>query len=74
MQCSGVGWESSVSPLLLGTCFADRLASRSPADTGAVGGKLLGLVTSRDWDFVNDLHTPLGDIMTTDIETAQYGA
>lgn len=43
------------------------------ADTGKVGGKLLGIVTTRDWDFVTDLHTPLCEIMTTDIETAQYG-
>ncbi|PRW33277.1 IMP dehydrogenase [Chlorella sorokiniana] len=41
-------------------------------DTGAVGGKLLGIVTTRDWDFVTDLHTPLSEIMTSDIETAQY--
>lgn len=45
-----------------------------PADTGKVGGKLLGMVTTRDWDFVADLHTPLSEIMTTDLETAQYGA
>ncbi len=43
------------------------------ADTGKVGGKLLGIVTTRDWDFVTDLHTPLSEIMTADIETAQYG-
>lgn len=41
-------------------------------DTGKVGGKLLGIVTTRDWDFVSDMHTPLSEIMTTDIETAQY--
>lgn len=44
-----------------------------PADTGKVGGKLLGMVTTRDWDLVTDLHTPLSEIMTTDLETAQYG-
>ena len=38
-----------------------------------MGGKLLGIVTTRDWDFVSDMHTPLSEIMTTDIETAQYG-
>ncbi|KAL4439899.1 hypothetical protein ABPG75_002900 [Micractinium tetrahymenae] len=41
-------------------------------DTGKVGGKLLGMVTTRDWDFVADLHTPLSEVMTTDLETAQY--
>jgi hypothetical protein len=38
-----------------------------------VGGKLLGIVTTRDWDFVTDLHTPLSEVMTTDVETAEYG-
>jgi IMP dehydrogenase len=33
-------------------------------DTGAVGGQLLGIVTTRDVDFVNDRATPLEDIMT----------
>jgi IMP dehydrogenase len=37
-----------------------------------VGGKLLGIVTTRDWDFVTDLHTPLSEVMTTDVETAEY--
>ena len=44
------------------------------SDTGKVGGKLLGMATTRDWDFVTDLHTPLSEVMTTDLETAQYGA
>ena len=30
-------------------------------------------MTTRDWDFVTDLHTPLSEVMTMDIETAQYG-
>mgnify|MGYP001059922867 CR=1 FL=1 len=42
-------------------------------DTGKVGGKLLGLVTSRDYDFVTKTLTPLADIMTTDLETADAG-
>ena len=47
---------------------------RAPhADTGKVGGKLLGIVTTRDWDFVADLHTPLGEVMTKDVEAAEYG-
>jgi hypothetical protein len=33
-------------------------------DTGALGGMLLGLVTSRDIDFINDRATPLEDVMT----------
>lgn len=41
-------------------------------DTGRVGGKLLGMATTRDWDFVTDLHTPLSEIMTTDLEVAQF--
>ena len=32
------------------------------------------MATTRDWDFVTDLHTPLSEVMTTDLETAQYGA
>lgn len=38
-----------------------------------MGGKLLGVVTTRDWDFITDLHTPLSEVMTADVETAQYG-
>jgi CBS domain-containing protein len=33
-------------------------------DSGELGGRLLGLVTTRDVDFVNDRHTPLSEIMT----------
>jgi IMP dehydrogenase len=33
-------------------------------DTGALGGKLLGIVTSRDIDFVSDRSTPLEEVMT----------
>lgn len=33
-------------------------------DTGAVGGVLLGLVTTRDVDFINDRATPLEEVMT----------
>jgi IMP dehydrogenase len=33
-------------------------------DTGALGGKLLGIVTSRDIDFVSDRATPLQEVMT----------
>ena len=42
-------------------------------DTGKVGGKLLGLVTNRDYDFVTNTLTPLADIMTTDLEMADAG-
>jgi CBS domain-containing protein len=33
-------------------------------DTGAMGGRLLGIVTTRDVDFVSDRMTPLAEIMT----------
>ncbi|KAI3431760.1 hypothetical protein D9Q98_004802 [Chlorella vulgaris] len=48
------------------------LSSVCITDTGKVGGKLLGMVTTRDWDFVTDLHTPLSEVMTADLETAEY--
>lgn len=38
-------------------------------DTGKLGGKLLGIVTTRDYDFINDGHTPIREIMTTDVDT-----
>ena len=41
-------------------------------DTGAVGGKLLGIVTSRDVQF-QDLKTPLSELMTTNLVTASEG-
>ena len=42
-------------------------------DTGSLGGKLLGIVTSRDVDFINDRLTPLEEVMTRDVVTAQEG-
>lgn len=42
------------------------------ADTGLLGGKLVGIVTSRDIQF-RDPITSLSQIMTTDLVTAQQG-
>ena len=36
-------------------------------ENGALGGKLLGLVTDRDYDFRTDMETPLSEIMTRDL-------
>ncbi|PHJ17212.1 inosine-5 -monophosphate [Cystoisospora suis] len=36
-------------------------------DTGTLGGQLRGIVTSRDIDFILDRHTPLHEIMTSDL-------
>lgn len=33
-------------------------------DTGALGGVLLGVVATRDVDFINDRATPLEEVMT----------
>ncbi|KAF8064127.1 IMP dehydrogenase/GMP reductase [Lyophyllum atratum] len=41
-------------------------------DTGSLGGKLVGIVTARDIQF-RDPQTPLRDVMTTDLVTAQQG-
>ncbi|KAG5638399.1 hypothetical protein H0H81_000176 [Sphagnurus paluster] len=41
-------------------------------DTGSLGGKLVGIVTARDIQF-RDAQTPLSDVMTTDLVTAQQG-
>ncbi|KZT63799.1 IMP dehydrogenase [Daedalea quercina L-15889] len=41
-------------------------------DTGALGGKLLGIVTNRDIQF-RDPSTPLSEVMTTDLVTASEG-
>jgi len=40
-------------------------------DTGVLGGTLLGIVTTRDYDFVTDGHTTLREVMTTDVDTIQ---
>ncbi|KAF9477463.1 IMP dehydrogenase [Pholiota conissans] len=41
-------------------------------DTGRLGGKLVGIVTARDIQF-RDAHTPLSQVMTTELVTAQQG-
>ena len=43
-------------------------------DTGRLGGKLLGIVTSRDIDFLEgSLDVSLDQVMTTDLVTADAG-
>ena len=42
-------------------------------ETGRMGGKLLGIVTSRDVDFVVDRETPLAEVMSTALMTAREG-
>jgi len=41
-------------------------------DTGAMGGKLIGIVTARDIQF-RPVDTPLSEVMTTDLVTAREG-
>ncbi len=47
-----------------GVQLTKNFSSVCVTDTGALGGKLLGLVTSRDIDFINDRATPLAEVMT----------
>lgn len=42
-------------------------------DTGKLGGKLVGLVTKRDTDFVEDRSQALSELMTTSLVTAPVG-
>lgn len=42
-------------------------------EDGKMGSKLLGIVTSRDVDFVSDRFTELGEVMTIDLVTAPSG-
>lgn len=42
-------------------------------ENGQIGSKLLGVVTSRDIDFVSDRHTELREVMSTDLVTAPAG-
>jgi IMP dehydrogenase len=42
-------------------------------ETGTMGGKLVGIVTNRDVDFVMDRTRPLSQVMTTQLITAQDG-
>lgn len=39
-------------------------------DTGAMGGRLLGVVAPADWAFVRDPATPVSEIMARDVVTA----
>jgi len=40
-------------------------------DTGKMGGRLLGIVTNRDCDFIEDRSTPLHKVMSTELVVAQ---
>jgi IMP dehydrogenase len=42
-------------------------------DNGRMGGKLLGMVTSRDIDFIEDRALKLSDVMTRELVTAREG-
>merc|ERR1719240_988561 len=43
-------------------------------DTGKLGGRLLGIVTTRDIEFVNDRFTSVSDVMTRDLVTVESTA
>lgn len=42
-------------------------------EAGRMGSKLLGMVTSRDVDFIQDRNQPLSAVMTSDLVTGQEG-
>jgi len=42
-------------------------------EDGKMGSKLLGIITSRDVDFVQDRNIPLSEVMSTDLVTAREG-
>jgi len=42
-------------------------------ENGALGGRLVGIVTTRDHDFVKDRSTPVMEVMTTDLVVAEVG-
>ena len=42
-------------------------------ETGKVGGKLVGIVTSRDVQFQEDLDAKVSTVMTTDLITGKQG-
>ncbi|MDX2086181.1 MAG: IMP dehydrogenase [Candidatus Melainabacteria bacterium] len=42
-------------------------------ETGRMGGRLLGIVTNRDVDFITDRTTLLSEVMTTDLVVARDG-
>ena len=56
-----LAWSPPPPPLLQ---LLKGFSSACVTDTGAIGGRLLGVVTTRDIDFVNDRHTTLAEIMT----------
>lgn len=47
------------------------IGSACVTDTGVLGGKLLGVVSTRDYDFITDMHTPISEVMTTDVVSLQ---
>ena len=53
-------------------CLSSSLAVSAHLDTGALHGKLVGIVTARDVQF-RDPGLPLRDVMTTELVTANEG-
>ena len=42
-------------------------------ETGKIGGKLVGIVSQRDTDFIDNYETTIKDIMETNLTTAKEG-
>lgn len=42
-------------------------------ENGVIGGKLVGIITSRDVQFLDEDSTPVSEVMTKDVITAQKG-
>ncbi|ODQ78882.1 hypothetical protein BABINDRAFT_162551 [Babjeviella inositovora NRRL Y-12698] len=42
-------------------------------ETGKVGGKLVGIITSRDYQFTEDDNVTVAEVMTSDLVTGQQG-
>lgn len=57
-------WQASSPPWLPLPQDANAFSCVVITDTGKMYGQFLGLVTSRDIDFENDLNRPLGEVMT----------
>lgn len=61
------------TPLVTPSHCLDKTLTVTPTESGVLGSKLLGIVTNRDIQFVDDEDMPVSRVMVTELITANSG-